>query len=81
MLNMLPLVTGKQMTPIERAIIEAGGQTSLAEAIGVSPSFINQLAKGDRPVPPARCRAVEQATNGKVTCAELRPDVFGTVAA
>lgn len=69
------------MSPIEKAVVEAGGQTSLANAIGVSPSFVNQWLTGARPVPATRCRAIEDATGGKITRAELRPDVFGEATA
>ena len=69
------------MNPIEKAVQLAGGQTSLAKAIGVSPSFVSQWLSGARPVPAARCRAIEAATDGQVTSVDLRPDVFGEVAA
>lgn len=69
------------MSAIERAVAAVGGQTNLAAAIGVTPSFVNQWVAGVRPVPATRCRAIEDATNGQVTCAELRPDVFGESAA
>ncbi len=58
---------------LERAITEAGGVTALARAINVTPQAISQW---DR-VPAERAIAVEQATKGKVTRQELRPDVFG----
>lgn len=64
------------MTPIQRAI-SLLGPSGLAKAIGVAPQFVTALGKGDRPVPPGRCVAIEQATAGKVTRYELRPDVFG----
>lgn len=63
-------------TPIQRAI-EQLGPSALADAIGVTPQFITSLSKGERPVPPGRCLAIEAATLGKVTRYELRPDVFG----
>jgi pyruvate,orthophosphate dikinase len=59
---------------LERAITEAGGVTALARAINVTPQAISQW---DR-VPAERAIAVEQATKGKVTRQELRPDLFGT---
>ncbi len=58
---------------LERAITEAGGVTALARAINVTPQAISQW---DR-VPAERAIAVEQATKGKVTRQQLRPDVFG----
>lgn len=69
------------MSPIERAVAVAGGQTSLANAIGVSPSFVNQWMAGARPIPATRCLAIEKATGGEVTRCELRPDVFGEATA
>jgi DNA-binding transcriptional regulator YdaS (Cro superfamily) len=74
-------MTKKKTTAIERAVAFCGGQSSLADAIGVSPSFVNQWVSGARPVPSTRCGAIEAATGGKVPRVELRPDVFGEVAA
>ncbi len=62
---------------IEKAISICGSQKALADAVGVPASFVSQWLTGHRPVPPARCRAIEAATGGAVTAAELRPDVFG----
>lgn len=64
------------MNPIDRAIDILDGQGPLAEAIGVKQSFISQIRTGARPIPAARCADIEEATGGKVTCCELRPDVF-----
>jgi DNA-binding transcriptional regulator YdaS (Cro superfamily) len=69
------------MSPIEKAVSLVGGQANLAKAIGVSASFVNQWVTGVRPVPPTRCRSVEEATGGAVTRFDLRPDVFGDAAA
>lgn len=69
------------MTPIQKAVEIAGGQASLARSISVSASFVNQLVLGKRPVPPTLCLPIEQAVEGKITRAQLRPDVFGTEAA
>lgn len=63
-------------SPIQRAI-EIVGPAELARAIGVKPQFVTALGKGERPVPPGRCLAIEEATGGRVTRYELRPDVFG----
>jgi DNA-binding transcriptional regulator YdaS (Cro superfamily) len=62
---------------IARAIAKCGSQVALAQAIGVHPSFISQWLIGSRPVPAGRCRAIELATGGVITAAELRPDIFG----
>lgn len=47
----------------------------LADEIRVPPPLISQWRTGARPVPAERCPAIERATNGAVTCEELRPDV------
>ena len=57
---------------LERAITEAGGTAALARSINVTPQAISQW---DR-VPAERALAVEQATGGKVTRHELRPDLY-----
>lgn len=54
---------------------ERGSQTALAQLIGVAPELINQWAHGVRRVPLERCVAIERATDGAVTCEELRPDM------
>jgi len=60
---------------LERAITEAGGTAALARTINVTPQAISQW---DR-VPAERALAVEQATGGKVTRHELRPDIYPAV--
>ena len=57
--------------------LPAGGRASLAADIEISPAYLYQLAVGIRPIPAARCRAIQAATNGAVTVHELRPDIFG----
>lgn len=69
------------MSPIEKAVVIAGGQAALARKIGKTPSFVSQLVSGRRPVPPALCGLIEAAVGRKVSREELRPDVFGEVAA
>ncbi len=41
--------------------------------------LISQWKTGVRRVPAERCPAIEQATDGAVTCEELRPDVLWSV--
>lgn len=62
---------------IEKAIKACKTQKQLAKAVGVHQSFVSQWLNDERPVPPTKCRAIESATCGAVTAAELRPDVFG----
>lgn len=73
-------VSSVVMDAIKRACEVVGGRAALAEAIGVTPSFISQLVNGERPIPAERVLAIEHATGGKVTRYQLRPDVFGKAA-
>lgn len=50
-------------------------QVDLARALDVSPPLIYQWRTGIRQVPAERCPQIEKATNGAVTCEELRPDL------
>lgn len=51
-----------------------GRQTELAKSLGCDPQLVWQWSRGARPVPIARCTAIEMATSGAVTRRELRPD-------
>ncbi len=59
---------------IKRACTAVGSKAALARAIGVKPPVIQQWLKGARPVPIARCVAIEKITNGAVNRIELRDD-------
>ena len=52
-----------------------GGQVALAKKIGVVTVCVHHWAHGLRPIPAERCIDIERATNGQVTCEELRPDL------
>ena len=54
--------------------LERGGASRLADALGVSISFLSQMASGSAAISPARCVAIEQATIGSVSRKDLRPD-------
>lgn len=61
--------------PIEKAVAIVGSQTALAAKIGVRPQAVQQwVATGIAPV--RRVIAIEQATGGKVSRCELRPDIY-----
>ncbi|MEQ8511209.1 MAG: YdaS family helix-turn-helix protein [Algiphilus sp.] len=49
----------------------------IADTCGVTPGAVTHWANGTRAVPAKRCRDLEQATDGRVTRYEQRPDVFG----
>lgn len=52
-----------------------GSATKLAARLRVSPATLSQWRNQRRPVPAARCIAIERATEGAVTCETLRPDL------
>ncbi len=54
---------------------ERGRASKLAAALGVDAPLISYWANGVRQVPAERCLAIQQATNGQVTCKEMRPDL------
>ena len=59
------------------AIKCAGGQNKLAALIGKRQGHIGNWLHRDKKVPAEACVPIEQATRGKVTRYDLRPDVFG----
>lgn len=63
--------------PLLRAIEFCGTQAELAKKLGVTPVFVNQMLHGVKTVPPRLCLPIQEITSGKVTCCELRPDIFG----
>lgn len=68
-----------KLKPIERAATLLGGQHNLADRLSVTPQAVSKWKR--KGVPAERCREIEEATGGKVTRYELRPDVFGDQAA
>ncbi|KMJ46924.1 YdaS family helix-turn-helix protein [Xenorhabdus khoisanae] len=54
--------------------LKRGEAKRLAEKLGVSSSYLSQMAHGHAPVPLARCFDIENATDGKVTRKDLRPN-------
>lgn len=60
---------------MKKAIQIAGSQCELAKATGVSQQMISKLLNNsDFPISPKTAVAIEQATNGKVTRKELKPE-------
>ena len=54
--------------------LEHGAAKKLADALGISPSYLSQLAAGSTNISPARCVQIERETAGKVTRKDLRDD-------
>lgn len=50
-----------------------GTAAAIAKAVDVSPVMVTQWANGVKLVPTERCLAIERATAGAVTRADLRP--------
>lgn len=65
------------MTPIERATSILGGRRALAASLGVTRQAVSHWFRGRRALTAEQCAAIERATGGQVTRAELRPDIFG----
>jgi DNA-binding transcriptional regulator YdaS (Cro superfamily) len=52
-----------------------GAASKLAAKLGIPAAMVAQWKAGTRSVPVHRCIAIEQATDGAVTCEELRQDI------
>ena len=64
-----------------RAIDLLGGQSETARKLDVHQSRVNNWLHRDRQgVPAEYCHRIEQLTDGRVQCHELRPDVFPVAA-
>lgn len=54
---------------------QRGRSIRLGHAIGAPAVLISQWANRKRSIPAERCPEIEKATEGIVTCEDLRPDV------
>ena len=68
------------MSALDKAISRFGSQAKLARAIGVTPMAVTNWKKRGG-VPAEQCGKIEVVTGGKVKRRDLRPDIFGNVAA
>ena len=73
------------IVPTNRALVafidRNGGRAKVARLIGVKYARLDHAYTGRRSVSVALATAIEVATGGKVTRAELRPDLFGPLPA
>lgn len=46
----------------------------MAEGMGISISYLSQLASGEASISPIRCVEIERLTDGQVKRQDLRPD-------
>lgn len=65
---------------IKRAIELAGSQRALAEKTGLSQQGISWLLNDAPQISAEHAVAIENATSGEVSRAQLRPDLFATPA-
>lgn len=49
-------------------------KAAFAREVGISSALLYQFETGLRPVPPQHCPAIVRASDGEVTCKDLRPD-------
>ncbi|EMH0466832.1 TPA: helix-turn-helix domain-containing protein [Providencia stuartii] len=59
--------------------LEWGGAKALADQLGVSKSYLSQMASGLSSISPKRCVEIELATNGAVTRMDLRPNDWNEI--
>lgn len=53
---------------------ERGRAAALAADLGVSPSYLSQMATGKAPISAERCVEIEQKTQGMVPRQHLKPE-------
>lgn len=61
------------MTLNEYIKSKRGNAKALADKLGIHKTIISQIAHDSTSTSPARCVAIEQATDGQVTRKDLRP--------
>lgn len=54
-----------------------GAKTEMADYLGITLTWLGLISRGAKKPSPQLARKIEKATQGLVTAAELRPDVFG----
>lgn len=74
MLPTMNLSTYRKDTGISQARL---AEMLTAAGFPATQSLVSQWEQGAVVIPAERCAQVEQVTGGKVTRADLRPDVFG----
>ena len=53
-----------------------GTQGAVARAVGVTPQAVSEMVRKGREVPAKWCLPIEEATGGKITRHDLRPDLY-----
>lgn len=69
----MPYILGMEL---KTYISEKRGRgVELATRLGVTPVSVHEWAVGKKRVPAERCPDIERATEGAITCEDLRPDL------
>lgn len=66
--------TGHAALKIARDIL--GSETAIAAAIGKRQQSVNGVFRRGKPAPAEWCIPLEEATGGKITRHQLRPDLY-----
>ncbi len=61
---------------LDTYLTEVESGVSLAAKLSIPPPLLSLWRSGARTVPAERCPQIERATNGAVSCEELRPDLI-----
>jgi DNA-binding transcriptional regulator YdaS (Cro superfamily) len=64
------------MEALQKAVEEIGSQALVGEACGVRQSAISECLRNGKRVPAEWCLPIEEASKGKVTRHDLRPDLW-----
>ena len=72
--------TQTTQTLLRAAVKAAGSQAKLAQAIGLSQQGVSYLINRTDRVSVEIAVAIDKATNGQISKAALRPDIFGEAA-
>lgn len=68
-------------TILHSAVKKAGSQKALADAMGITQQGVSYLLNDAENISAELAIAVERATGGEISRADLRPDLFGAAAA
>lgn len=73
----MALMDASGMEALERAKDILGGtEKALADAVGRTQPTVHEVLKRGKRVPAEWCPKIEEATTGKVTRSQLRPDLW-----
>jgi DNA-binding transcriptional regulator YdaS (Cro superfamily) len=65
-----------ELDALKLAVKTLGGHSATAKAIGISQQAVTRKMRHGGRVPAEWCLPLEEATNGKITRHDLRPDLY-----